>query len=138
MDGATANDRQDGQGTLKVCSLVEFISHFTNRLKGEGQKAALFLGAGASASSGIPTAGALVAKEWLPRDWQNKTGERREPEEEELSDWARETRTILNFMPLLYVQSCLRLARGSSSSILSQFNTLGREMLCLNVSPLRS
>ncbi len=59
---------------MRDCGLVEFISKVGDRLRSQDSKVVFFLGAGASRSSGIPTAGELVARRWIPRARKNAQG----------------------------------------------------------------
>lgn len=75
------------QPALREMGLVEFISHLEAAFRPSHQRrVTFFLGAGASRSSHIPTAGELVKKRWLPLLRQRA----RDESSLTLDDWARE------------------------------------------------
>ncbi|MBM2812458.1 MAG: hypothetical protein HW416_3217, partial [Chloroflexi bacterium] len=65
-------------------------AEFARRIRAESAQTesryAFFLGSGASVSSGVPAAGALVKDHWLPR-----LRDLSEPSRSDIDTWARET-----------------------------------------------
>ena len=70
---------------LLKMSAEEFARRLKQGTDDADKRFALFLGAGASVSSGIPDAGSLVKEQWLPR-----LRDLRAPDRNDLDSWAKE------------------------------------------------
>jgi hypothetical protein len=64
------------EAEMREMEVQEFIRRFKNLIENEYNPAkfCLFLGAGCSVTSGIPAAGTLVNKKWLPKLYEMETG----------------------------------------------------------------
>jgi hypothetical protein len=62
------------EAKMKIIEVQEFVRRFKDLAKNKKAKFCFFLGAGCSISSGIPAAGTLIDKEWLPKLKEMETG----------------------------------------------------------------
>src|SRR5262245_26935770 len=70
---------------IREMSAEEFVRRLLDDEEAADKRFALFLGAGCSVSSGIPSAGPLVLERWLPRLHQLRA-----PHRPDLEQWAKE------------------------------------------------
>lgn len=69
---------------IREMEVQEFIRRFKNLIENTDAKFSLFLGAGCSVSSGIPTARSLVLDTWIPKLKEIETGN-----QENLDEWLK-------------------------------------------------